>query len=175
MRILCGIALVTLGFSAACASRSGAPATATAQAGAPAGGAGAPAQANTAGAQAAARLTPQDLEARMKDIGSTYPAMRMHLMANQVADAGKEAQQLAVWFGDVERFWAQNNKADAVTWAQDARKFATEVAGAAAAGDAMKATQAAANMQGACKQCHGTYREMDPAGGFRVKAGVLTP
>jgi hypothetical protein len=36
----------------------------------------------------------------------------------------------------------------------------------------MKAIQAANNMQGACKQCHGTYREMDPAGGFRIRASL---
>lgn len=171
MRILLAMTIVTLGFSAACANRSDTTATTTAQAGATAGGG----QANTSGAQAAARLTPQDLDGRMKSIGSRYPAMRMQLMANQLSDATKGAQELATLFGDVERFWAQNNKPDAVKWSQDARTFATEVAGAATAGDAMKATQAAANMQGACKQCHGTYREADPAGGFRIKAGVLTP
>src|SRR5688572_5528515 len=179
MRILCGIAIVTLGFSAACASRSDTTATTTGQVRATSGGAAAAgavqSPANTSGAEAAARLTPQDLDARMKNIGSTYPAMRMQLMANQLGDAAKAAQQLATWFGDVERFWAQNSKPDAVKWSQDARTFATEVAGTATAGDAMKATQAAANMQGACKQCHGTYREADPAGGFRIKAGVLTP
>jgi hypothetical protein len=33
----------------------------------------------------------------------------------------------------------------------------------------------AGNMQGMCKQCHGLYREMDPAnaGGFRIKPGVI--
>lgn len=164
MRRLCGIAIVTLGLSAACAGRSDAPLTTSAEA-----------QANTSGAQAAAQLTPQDLEARMKNIGSTSQGMRMHLMANQLAEASNEAEQLAVWFGDVERFWAQHKKTDAVKWAQDARTFATAVVGAATAGDATKATQAANNMQGACKQCHGTYREMDPAGGFRIKTGVLTP
>ena len=164
MRTLCGIAIVTLVLSAACAGRSDAPITTTAGA-----------QASTSQTQAAPPLTPQDLEARMKNIGTTFPAMRMHLMANQLADAAKEAEQLAVWFGDVECFWAQQKKADAVKWAQDARTFASEVSGTATAGDAMKATQAANNMQGACKQCHGTYREADPAGGFRIKAGVLTP
>jgi cytochrome c556 len=164
MRILCGIAIVTLGISAACASRSDAPLTTSAGA-----------QPTPAAAQAPAGKTPRDLEALMKNIGPTSQAMRMHLMANQLADAGKEAQQLAVWFGDVEQFWAQYNKADAVKWAQEARTFATSVAGAVAAGDAMKATQAANNMQGDCKQCHGTYREMDPAGGFRIKPGVLKP
>ena len=164
MRILCGIAIVTLGVSAACAGRSEAPLATTPDTAAAA-----------SGAQEVKPLTPQDLEARMKDVGTTFPAMRMHLMANQLADAAKEAEQLTVWFGEVERFWAQHKKMDAVKWAQDARTFATAVAGAATGGDAMKATQAANNMQGACKQCHGTYREMDPAGGFRIKAGVLTP
>lgn len=160
MRTFSGILILTLAASAACAGRSGTTTTAAA---------------GTPGAQAAARLTVQDLEARMKNIGSTYPAMRKNLMANMLADAATQAQELATWFGDVERFWAQNSKPDAVKWAQDARTFATEVAGTATAGDVKKAEQAAANMQGACKQCHGTYREMDPAGGFRIKPGVVTP
>ena len=62
---------------------------------------------------------------------------------------------------------------DAVTWAQEARKHAAEAAGAAAANDAMKAQAAAKNMGGACKQCHGMYREGDQATGYRIKAGAV--
>jgi len=166
MRMICAIVILALVSSAACAGRTDTATTST--------GTGATASASSgAEAQAATRLTPQDLESRMKDIGTTFPAMRMHIMANQLDDAAKEAEQLAVWFGDVERFWAQQSKADAVKWAQEARTVATEVAAASTAKDAMKAGQAATNMQGTCKQCHGTYREADPAGGFRLKAGVI--
>jgi hypothetical protein len=119
-------------------------------------------------------MTTDQLSAAMKTISSTAAALRMKLMANQLPDAAKDAQTLATTFGDVERFWTQNNKPDAVMLAQTARQGATEAAGAAAAGDAMKATAAAANMQGTCKQCHGLYREGDAQTGYRVKAGVLT-
>lgn len=170
MRIFLGFAALSLAAAVGCAGRT---VTTTSTTGS-ATGVTASSTANTAGAQAAALLTPEDLEKRMESIGTTFPAMRMHLMGGTLQDAAKEAQQLATLFGDVERFWAQHKREDAVKWAQSARMFAAEAAGAATANDAMKAMQAANNMQGACKQCHGTYREMDPAGGFRIKPGVVT-
>jgi cytochrome c556 len=133
------------------------------------------AAANSPGSQAPRQLTVQDYDARMKNIGETYPAMQKNLMAKQGADAAKQAQELAVLFGDVERFWEQQKKPDAVKFAQQARTLVTEAAGAAAAGDLAKAGQAAGNMQGVCNQCHGTYREMDPAGGFRIRPRALLP
>jgi hypothetical protein len=118
-------------------------------------------------------MTPDDLQARMRVIGPTSGMLRMKLMMNQLPDAAKDAQTLATAFGDVERFWQQNNKADAVMWAQTARMAATEAAGAATAGDGMKALAAANTMQAQCKQCHGTYREGDAQTGFHIKPGVL--
>jgi len=109
----------------------------------------------------------------MRIIGPTSGALRMKLMMNQLPDAAKDAQTLAMAFGDVERFWQQNNKADAVMFAQTARMAASEAAGAAAAGDGMKALAAANTMQAQCKQCHGMYREGDAQTGFKIKAGVL--
>jgi hypothetical protein len=165
MRITFGIVSVAVLVVAGCASRS----TTTTVAG---GAAPAP-PAATASTQGAARLTPADLEDRMEKIGPAAASMRTHLMANQLSDASKEARDLAAWFGDVERFWSQNNKADAVTWAQQARQAATDTAAAATAGDGMKALMVSGNMFATCKMCHGAYRETDPAGGFRIKAGVL--
>ena len=178
MRILLTISALALAANLACANRSD---TATSTATGAATGTTTPQASTTANATASAssqtpaQLTPQDLERRMKEIGTSYPALRKHLMGGMTADAAKEAQELATLFGDVERFWAQHKRTDAVKWAQDARTFATEASGAATAGDAMKATQAANNMQAACKQCHGTNREADPAGGLRIRAGIITP
>ena len=156
MRTVYAIVIVVLGLALIASSRS--------------------AVAQTGGtAQSAPRLTADDYRGFMKTVGSTYPSMQKHLMGGMTAEAAKEAQTLATTFGNVERFWMQNNKADAVKFAQDARKYATEAAGAATAGDAAKASMAAGNMQGMCKQCHGMYREMDPANpnGFRIKPGVI--
>jgi hypothetical protein len=74
----------------------------------------------------------------------------------------------------VEKFWTQHNRADAIKLSQQARTYATEAAGAAAAGNVAKATTIASNMGGTCKQCHGLYRESDGQGGYRIKPGVLT-
>lgn len=166
MRTICGIAILALGLSVACGGRTGTPAAA--------GVAGAP-KADTPGAEAAARLTVQDYDALEKRVGEAYPTLQKHLMARQLTNAAEAAEELAVTFGEIERFWAQNKKSDAVKWAQDARTWATEAAGAATAGDVTKANRAAANMQGACKQCHGAYREADATGGYRVKPAALTP
>ena len=176
MKLVFVAAILTLTCTAACANKAQTAST-TPQTAPPPAAAGAPAQTSggggSAGQRAAARLTPADLQARMQIIGPTSGSLRMKLMNNQLPDAAKDAQTLATAFADVERFWAQNNKQDAVMWAQQARMGAQNAAGAATAGDAMKATAAAGNMQAQCKQCHAVYREGDAQTGFRIKQGVL--
>jgi len=148
-------ALVALLISTGCATQSTAP---------PAAGSGAP---------AAARMTAEQLDAAMKTVNTTNGALGMKLMSNDLPGAAKDAQTLAGTFADVERFWAQANKPDAVKLAQQARMGASEAAAAATAGDAMKASAARSNMTATCKQCHGLYREGDAQAGYRIKAGVL--
>ena len=161
MRTIWGIVLLILVVTVACAGRTAAPA----------GGAAKP---NSPGAQAAARLTAQAYDGFEKKIATTFPALEKHLAAGQAPEAVMDAEQLAIMFGDIEQFWAQNNKANAVTWAQEAARFATQIAGAATAGDVAKARQIAATMQRTCTQCHRAYRESDAAGGFQIKSGTLT-
>ena len=127
-----------------------------------------------AGAQAAANVTPEQLEGYMKSISSTQTTLRAKLKENQLADAAKDAQQLATTFGDVEKFFAQRSKTDAVSWAQLGKTGATAVAGALTAGDAAKANTELGNMAASCKQCHAAYREGGPqAGGYTIKAGSI--
>jgi hypothetical protein len=126
-----------------------------------------------AGAQAAARVTPEQVDAAMKTVSATNAALGMKLMGGDLPGAAKDAQTLATAFADVERFFAQANKPDAVMLAQQARTAASETAAAAAAGDAMKATAARSNMTATCKQCHGVYREGDAQTGYRIKAGTI--
>jgi hypothetical protein len=126
-----------------------------------------------AGVEAAASLTAADLDDRMKKIGEAATSLRAHVMANQLSDAAKEAQNLGLWLGDVERFWAQHRKADAVTWTQAARRAATDAAGAAAGGDAAKALAATVTLQNNCSMCHAAYREGDAKSGFRIKPGTV--
>lgn len=154
MRTFCRVAGLTgMVVAGGCAARAAAPVP-------PAAGSGPPAE---------TQLTEQNLEELMEKIGPTYDVLRKDLEANATAEAGKDAQQLSEWFGGVEKFWAQRNRANAVTWAQQARRAAGDAAGAAASGDATKATAAAETMNAACRQCHDVYRESDGKGGFRAR------
>lgn len=125
------------------------------------------------GAHAQAPLTAADYPARMKMVAQTCQAMQMKLKGGQVMEAAADAKQLATIFAEVERFWKTNGKADAVTWAHTARQGFSEAETAAAAGDGMKAREAAGNALATCKQCHGMYREGNPQDGFHFKAGTL--
>ena len=147
-------AALALCLVAACASRS-AP--------------GGPPTTSATDAPAQATLAPQHLEELMKKIGPTYDSLVKHLQANETAESAKEAQQLAEWFGGVEKFWAQRKRDDAVKWADLARTHASDAAGAAVTGNSDKASAAASNMSAACKQCHATYRESDGTGGYRIR------
>jgi hypothetical protein len=134
------------------------------------------AQGGTPGAQAAAKISVETHEGYMKSLSSANAALGMKIMNDQLAEAAKDAQQMATLFGDIEKFWAQNNKPDGVMWAQQGRQNATDVAGALAAGDAMKATAARKQMAASCTSCHMTYREGSPqTGGYTLKAGVFIP
>jgi hypothetical protein len=133
------------------------------------------AQANgqTSGQEAAKRMTAEQLQAAMKTINASNGTLGIKLMSGDLPAAAKDAQALATAFADVERFFAQVNKPDAVGWAKQARMSASDAAAAATAGDAAKATAARVAMTGNCRQCHGTYREGDPQAGYRLKPGVL--
>jgi cytochrome c556 len=154
MRILTGVVVLALGFSISCAGRTS---TTT-------GGGGAATQ---------ARMTEADYDALMKKVGPTNGGMRKAIMSNQLADAGKNAQQLAMLFGDAERFWTQYKIMDAAKIAAEAQRNAKETAAAAASGDQMKTQMAADNLLGQCKQCHGMYRTGSQEAGFMIKPGVL--
>jgi cytochrome c556 len=138
---------------------------------------------------AGARMTEQDYDAIMKKVGPAYALMRKKLEKGDVAGAATEPQQLAELFGEAEKFWAQYKKQDAVKWSQMARAYATEIADALTAAEGFlrldprvqggvqlrlrRARTRATDMDGTCKQCHGTYREGDQAKGFRIKPGAL--
>jgi len=134
-----------------------------------------PAQSGSTGAGAAAKLSVQEYNAFEKKLGDGFQALQMHVTANAGAEAAKDAEQLAVVFGDLEQFWTQNKRADAAKWAQDSATYATQAAGSASAGDFRKAKQAVTNIERNCTQCHRTYRQANAAGGFQIKTGVVKP
>ena len=127
----------------------------------------------TAGAQA--KVTVEQHEGYMKAMSQANAALNKKIKSGELTAAAADAQQIATIFGDIEKFWAQYNKTDAVKWAQDGRTNATTLAGALTAGDAAKVPEVQKVMMSSCNSCHMTYREGSPKeGGYRLKAGVAT-
>jgi cytochrome c556 len=124
----------------------------------------------------AAKISVETHEGYMKTLTSTNQSLGTKMMSNDLAGGAKDAQQIATIFADIEKFWAQYNKSDAVKWSQEGRQNALEVAAALSAGDATKAQTARKTMSASCGSCHMTYREGGPqSGGYTLKAGVATP
>ena len=187
MRILYGAVILAVGLGAGCSSRDNDPQTPTAQAPAPApapapaaaapagraGGAPAAAAApagRQGGAPAAgAQVTIAAHEAAMKLIATTNQALGAAMKMMDLPGVQTNAKILATQFTLVENFWTQRAKPDAIKVAQGARAAAVTMSTAA---DIAAAQAAQPAVGGACKQCHSVYREMDPAGGFRIAASA---
>ena len=186
MRILYGAVILAVGLGAGCSSRDNDPQTPTAQApapapapaaaAAPAGRAGgAPAAAAPApagrqgGAAAGAQVTIAAHEAAMKTIATANQALGAAIKGGDLPGVQAQAKILATQFQVVENFWTQRAKPDAIKVAAGARAGAMTMSTAA---DIAAAQAAQPQVGGACKQCHSVYREMDPAGGFRIAASA---
>jgi hypothetical protein len=128
-----------------------------------------------AGGQAGAKVTVEQHETAMKTIATANGVLGKSLAADPAA-AAKEAATIAAAFGEVERFWTQYNKADAVTWSQQAKQAATGLAAAITAKDDAKVQELRKSLTSNCGACHTAYREGGPqTGGYTLKAGIVTP
>ena len=140
----------------------------------------APAPAAAAGRQGGAAGAPVTIEthaATMKQISTSNATLGKLIKSNDLMGAATEAQNLSNLFATIERFYTQRNKPDAVKLAMTGRTGAADVVAAAKAGDQMKASMAAGNVGGTCKQCHGMYREGGGAEPYKFNAasGITPP
>jgi cytochrome c556 len=111
----------------------------------------------------------------MQKVGAANGAFRTIIEKSDVAGAKEQAAALKAAFTSTEMFFKPHGKADAIGWAQDARKAAEAIDVAATAGkwDEVKATTA--NLGKMCQTCHTAYRERFDDGSFRVKLGPPAP
>jgi hypothetical protein len=108
-------------------------------------------------------------EAAMKSIAAANQALGAAMKMMDLPGVQAQGKILVTQFTVVENFWTQRAKPDAVKIAQGARQGAVTMSTAA---DIAAAQAAQPAVGGACKQCHSVYREMDPAGGFRIAASA---
>ena len=107
----------------------------------------------------------------MKRVGPAFAALRTAVTASNAETTGQQAAVLKQGFTETEAFWKSKGKADAATWAHDARTQAEAIERAAAAGkwDDLKAPSATLGQ--ACLTCHTAYRERVDDGSYRIKTG----
>jgi cytochrome c556 len=104
----------------------------------------------------------------MKKVGPAFAAVRQADASN--ADVTREnAAVLKQAFADTETFWKGRGRADAVQWAQDARKHVDAIDHAAAAGNWDEVKSMAGTLGQSCQSCHTAYRERFDDGSYRIK------
>lgn len=109
------------------------------------------------------------LDGTMKKIAPAFAALRGGVDGSKADEAARQVAVLTQAFAETEAFWKRRGVADALKWAQDARKHAESIGQAAAGGDWDAAGKSAAALNQSCQTCHAAYRERFDDGSFRIK------
>ena len=105
----------------------------------------------------------------MKDIGSTRASLMRNIEAGNGEAAAADAMKLEGFFKEVVPMYERMNLEAAIEMANKASADSAAAAKAAADGNMEAATEAHGNIVGACRGCHGQYREKAPDGSYRIK------
>jgi hypothetical protein len=105
----------------------------------------------------------------MKRIGPAFTALRQAAAGSDATAAAGNTTVLKQSFTEVERFWKPRGKADAMQWAQDARKQVESIERALAGGKWEEAKTSVGSLGQTCQSCHGTYRERLDDRTYRIK------
>jgi cytochrome c556 len=116
------------------------------------------------------------LSTAMKTIGPAFTALRTAADAkanDSPAIVTQNAAKLLPAFTQTEKAWDDLGQSAAAEWARTARDHAVAIEKAAGAGDwdAVKTSYMALNTL--CQNCHGSYRERQEDGTFRLKPGAF--
>lgn len=116
-------------------------------------------------------MTPEEaaFDKTMKGVGPANAALRKGLEASNAELVKTNTEILKKSFTDVEAFWKARGKADAIKFAQEARKAAELIELAAAAGNWGDVKTHANTLGQQCASCHGIYRERGDDGSFFIK------
>jgi cytochrome c556 len=107
----------------------------------------------------------------MKRVGPAFAALRKGIEASSADLAREQAVVLRQAFAETEAFWKARGGADAIGWAQDARKQAESIERGVAGGRWDEVKASATELGAACQSCHAQYRERFDDGSYRIKGG----
>ena len=105
----------------------------------------------------------------MKQVGPANNALRADIDKMDVNLTKEHAAALKQAFAQVEAFWKGKGKANALQWAQEARKAAEGIDAAVATSNWEGAKASATTLGQQCGACHTAYRERMDDGSYRVK------
>ena len=121
--------------------------------------------------------TADHLAGTMETLGPNFAATVRALEAGDYAAAKERLARAREQLATTITFWRQRERDDAIRFVRTAVSTLDDL-DAALSVDAVDADAAAAlagEGQTTCNACHAVYREEDPAGGFRLKAGAVQP
>jgi cytochrome c556 len=105
----------------------------------------------------------------MQRVGAANGSFRGIIEKSDASGAKEQAAVLKAAFTTAEAFFKPHAKADAIGWAQEARKFAETIDVAAGAGKWDEVKTATGSLGKMCQTCHTAYRERYDDGSFRAK------
>jgi cytochrome c556 len=105
----------------------------------------------------------------MQSAGGTVGEIKKNIEGDLPAVA-VSAKKLNEIFDQVQSFWINRDLEEPEEWSGDVMDAADALAEAASSGDKAAAQAAFKTATGVCGQCHNTYREKDPNGGYRIRA-----
>jgi cytochrome c556 len=104
----------------------------------------------------------------MQAAGAATASIKKNIESDLTA-VGSSAGKLIEVFDEVETYWINRDLEEPQTFAQDVMDAAEELAEAASMGDKATAQASFRSLTTVCTQCHNTYREELPGGGYRIK------
>jgi cytochrome c556 len=117
--------------------------------------------------------TVEEYDKTMKAVNAANGAMRKAIQSNATDEAKTQLAALRQNIANAETFWVDKKKSDALGFIKTVRAGLDAVEKALAGSDPAAVQAALKEMTGGCQGCHMEYREMDPAGGFRIIAAKI--
>lgn len=106
----------------------------------------------------------------MKRVGPAFNALRQAVTGSNADGVKQQAAALAQAFAEADAFWKKRGAADAVQWAQEAKKHVAAIDRAASNARWDDLKTAAAGLAQICQNCHGAYRERLDDGSYRIRS-----
>ncbi len=112
---------------------------------------------------------PEAYQKAMKDINTANMSLRADVPAKNYEGIAKSAATLKAGFQQSLDFWTEKKVEDAMTFAKNALKGATDLEAAAKASNEEGVATAARAVSGSCQGCHMAHRARLADGSYAIK------